>query len=151
MTPSPSNNVKVQLSGLLKSSHALLGLLGIIAAVMFSCSLAAHFAFGEYLFAIFFVVLLSSVLIRYLIKGPESERLQPSVSLIHQENRMDAQFVNFDFQQHMTPQMVGIFRRFLARPTTVETKALQQDTSHLLPPLSPPAGGQSATDKSVRS
>lgn len=115
MEPSPSNNVKVQLSGLLRSSHALLGLLAIVAATMFALSLAAGFTFGEYLFAAVFVLLLLSVLIRYQIKGPESERSQPSLSLTHQDNRVQAQFVNFDVQQTMSAQMVAIFQAVLSR------------------------------------
>jgi hypothetical protein len=156
MAPSPLNNVKVQLSGLLKSSHALLGLLAIIAAVLFAVSLAGKFIFGEYLFAAVFAILLVSVLIRYQIKGPESEQLQPSVSLTHQENQIHAQFVNFDFQQNMTAQMVAVFQAVLSRrplpppsgiiegsvsdpnavrPITIEmAKALQETDSQLPSP-----------------
>lgn len=95
------------------------------------------------------MILLSSVLIRYLIKGPESERLQPSLSLIHHENRIDANFVNFDFQQNIDPLMAGIVQKLLARPTkTGTTKALQQKPSNLLSPPSPPTG-QSAADQSA--
>jgi hypothetical protein len=161
MAPSPSNNVKVQLSGLLKSSHALLGLLAIIAGVLFSVSIAGHFTFGEYLFAAVFVILLFSVVIRYQIKGPESEQVQPSLSLTHHDNRVQAQFVNFDFQQAMNAQMVGIvqavlFRRPLPppsgvieglasdpnafRPITAEmAQSLQEQDSQLLPSPFPPA------------
>ena len=179
MAPSPSNNVKVQLSGLLKSSHALLGLLAIVSGVLFSLSLAARFTFGEYLFAVVFVILLFSVLIRYQVKGPESDRVQPSLSLTHQDNRVHAQFVNFDFQQNMTAQMVGIFQAVLSRrplpapsgiieglasdpnafrPITIEmAQALQEQDSQLLSPPPPavtpplPEGPNSAGEQSAAS
>lgn len=160
MEPLPSNSVKVQLSGLLRSSHALLGLLAMIAAVLFSVSLAGHFEFGEYLFAIVFVLLLGSVLVRYQVKGPESELLQPSLSLTHQDNRVQAQFVNFDVQQAMSAQMMSILQAVLSRrplpapsamiegsasdpkafrPITIEmAQTLKEQDSQLLPPTIPP-------------
>jgi len=105
----PSSSLS--LKGLLGSSHALVGLLAVCIIAAFGSSLASGFRFGEYLFSIVFVVLLLCVLLRYSLKGPEADRSLPSISVTHQDNRMQAQILNIE----MTHEIVAILHAVTSR------------------------------------
>ena len=79
--------IATRLTGFLRSSHALLGLLAVISVIFFWLSPAntpwiASGSFG--LFALLLIVVVS----RFAIKGPEADRAQPALSISHLEARI---------------------------------------------------------------
>lgn len=132
----PSSSFSLQ--GFVRSSHALLAVLGICSASLFVASLAANFEFGKYLFGGLFSVLILCVLARYVLKGPEADRSQPSISVTNQDNRMQAQILNID----PTPDIVAILqaafkRRPLPAPAAIITGLASDPSSYQ--PLTPEA------------
>jgi hypothetical protein len=114
----PSSSLS--LKGLLRSSHALVGLLAVCAIGAFGISLGAGFRFGEYLFSSVFVVLLLCVLFRYSAKGPEADRSLPSISVTHQDNRMQAQIVNIEATHEIITVLQAVAnRRPLPLPSAI--------------------------------
>ena len=83
--------LRVSLSGLLRSNHALLSLLAIVCLLLFGVAGSKYpiVAYGS--FGLFGLIVLGAVC-RYVIHGPERDRGQPVVVLAG--NRI--QIVNFD-------------------------------------------------------
>lgn len=111
MEPSPWNSLRVQLHGLLRSAHALVSVLGVLALVGVWLSLKFAFPLGADLFSVVLVVLILAVAGRYALKGPEADRIQPTVSFSHQDNRMQAQFVNIDLTRDVTSVIHSVLNR----------------------------------------
>lgn len=115
MERSPSNNWLVNLKGLMKSGHSLIGLLCLVLMVV---CVTAMITGNSWLAGGSFIAILTIVLfvgVRYLLKGPEAEKASPSVTIAH--NRVN--FINID------PAMIPELRKLL--------RLLRQ-------PLPPPAG-----------
>jgi hypothetical protein len=106
-----SKSLQVQLTGLLKSSHSLLGVLAVITLCAFWLCLKFTFPFGSYALCATLIVLVLLIVCRFALRGPEADRAQPSVSLTHQDNRVQAQFLNFD----MNAQLIAVFQSVLTR------------------------------------
>src|ERR1017187_6636628 len=130
----PSNkSLQVQLTGLLKSSHSLLGVLAVITLCGFWLCLKFNFPFGSYAFCVTLIVLIVLIVCRFALRGPEADRVQPSVSLTHQDNRVQAQFLNFE----MSAQMVAVLRAVLTRrplpPPAATVEGLASDPNAFRP------------------
>jgi hypothetical protein len=150
--PSSSLNLR----GILRSSHALLGLLAVCAGALFAVSLWAGFDFGKYLFSAIFFVLFVCVIVRYCVKGPEADRSQPTISVTHQDNRLQAHIVNIDSTAEILSILQAVSRRRPLPPpvaiiqgsatdlnaqrslTPEQAKQLQESDSQLLLSSNPP-------------
>ena len=90
MAPSRLNSLAQflpRLTGLLRSSHALLGLLAVVCLLFFSLSRTINpfVSTGSF---VLFALLLLGVLYRFAFKGPEADRAQPVVSISYLETRI---------------------------------------------------------------
>jgi hypothetical protein len=153
-----SKSLEIRLTGLLKSSHSLLGVLVALTLVGLGLCLKFNFPFGAYAFCLLFIISVLLIVTRFALKGPEADRVQPSVSLTHQDNRVQAHFLNVE----MSAQMLAAFQSVLTRrplpapsaiieglasdpasfrPLTIEeAQALAQQDAQLLspPPVATP-------------
>src|SRR5580698_7914166 len=111
MEPSPWNSLRVQLQGLLKSTHALLGVLGALGMLGVWLCLRLGFLFGAYSFCLAVVLLIVAIAGRYVLKGPEADRGQPALSFSHQDNRMQANFVNIDLTRDVASLIHAVLNR----------------------------------------
>lgn len=152
MDLSPSNSLKMQFLGLLRSSHALLGVICVIALVCGCVFVKLDFLAGAYACCGVFVVLALIIGCRFALKGPEADRVQPTLSVVHEDNRVQTQILNYDNTMIMAALQAVVTRRPLPPPSGIvnglasdpkaiqlideeAARALQQEDSQLLIPL----------------
>jgi hypothetical protein len=139
MEQSPWNSLRVQLQGLLKSTHTLVGLLGVMTLLGIWFCLKSGFWFGAYLFCIVLAVVSLIVVGRYALKGPEADRGQPTVSFSHQDNRMQAQFVNIDLTGDVARLLHAIINRRPLPPPSGVLEGLASDPNATIRQVDPEA------------
>jgi hypothetical protein len=115
-----TKGLQVSLTGLLKSSHSLLVVLAVVALSGLGLCLKFSFTFGTYAFCLVLILFIALIVGRFAWRGPEADRTQPSLSLTQQDNRVQAQFVNFDQSAQMIPILQALYsRRPLPAPSGV--------------------------------
>lgn len=132
MVPLPSSEaVKVNLKALVRSSHALIGVMaigcvGLFALARTSYPVVAYGAFG------LFALTLGSVLYRYLAKGPEREHGLPSLTVSN--NQVQIVNISSDTLQDLV-EFVVKNRKPLPPPTgVIRGSATDPDAITLLNP-----------------
>ena len=115
------------LGELKQSTHALLGLLAFVLLVAVGFSLGFHSREGLWLFGATLVVLVLAVLGRYIVKGPEADRSQPSFTF--QDNRIAVYNVDprelryieaIVANRHPAPLPSGIIQGSAADPAAIQ-------------------------------
>ncbi len=101
--PSPSSNFgffhwPARLAGILRSSHALIGLLATLSFGFVFVPGLSVYAFG------LFTVIVLAVLFRYMTKGPEADRALSTLAI------SDVRIMNVDFSMMQRPE----FQRFMS-------------------------------------
>lgn len=84
----------MELLAILRSPHAALVLLGVAAVVGLGLSLQHHNDFGTVGCTVLLWFVILCVGVRFLLKVPEVDRMQPSFLVSHQDNRFQAQILN---------------------------------------------------------
>lgn len=126
MAQLPSANLPslwLRFSAFLRSSHAVVVIFGLI-CLLFAIWVPDLRIPAFVLFAIVALLIVG----RYVLRGPETERAQPTVSITH----FEARIVNFDPAFMNTPEFRALLRALIQfrRPLPAPTGVLQGPSSN---------------------
>jgi hypothetical protein len=150
-----SVSTRTKFSGFLRSSHALLGLLAVLCLAFSMASSNPIVTLGSFFL---FVGIASVVTIRYLWKGPEQDRLQPSMvfteASAHLTNIGPAEVENLPFFREFV-RLAAEHRQALPLPsgkvvdgevvmlTEDQAREIAREDQRALKPVSPSQPGSS--------